>query len=189
MAWTNPTLRTTGDVVSVSVWNVDVIENLSFLGSQHDHNGDNGDGGTTALSVPSGLIAIFDTSCPTGWTRVSAFDNNLLKASTSYGTTGGATTHTHSYNITDWTSADIDLLSEYSGYPEGPSGDYSAAAMGYSILVGNEFLMFPYGSSGVAGPVHSIAPSSGTPTTWGSGLGGLSEPYPSYIEVIFCKKD
>ena len=47
--------------------------------------------------VPSGLIAIFDTSCPTGWTQVSAFDGLFLRGSATYGGTGGASTHTHSH--------------------------------------------------------------------------------------------
>jgi len=185
MAWVNPTLRTTGDIVAVSVWNTDVIENLSFLGSQHDHDGDAGDGATASLSVPSGLIAIFDTTCPTGWTRVSAFDNNLLKGSPNYGATGGASTHTHGMDWDDWTSASQEWgMLGGTSYP---------LFIGYDYPSGSKVLqVFPFGSSG-GWPVKCLAQYGTTgpndPTSSASGLGGTSEPYPPYIDVVFCKKD
>jgi len=187
MAWINPTLRTTGDIVAVSVWNADVIENLSFLGSQHDHDGDAGDGATRSLSVPSGLIAIFDTTCPSGWTRVSAFDYNLLKPSPSYGTTGGEQSHTHAVNLSDYTSFSPNPFSLYPLY----EGNTSWAAMGYESS-GEALYMFPHDSSG-SWPITSLLPLVSwkvpAPTIGASGLGGTSEPYPPYIDVVFCKKD
>jgi len=183
MVWTNPTLRTTGDIVSVSVWNVDVIENLSFLGSQHDHNGDHGDGGTTALSVPSGLIAIFDTSCPAGWTRVSAFDNRFLQGSPSYGITGGATGHTHEYNLLDSTSMSIESM-----YSRDGNLYWATMSLGeIGVTSPGELRMFPY-SHGTF-PTTGYKSDSDTPTVQPSGSYGEPEPYPSYIDVIFCKKD
>jgi hypothetical protein len=50
----------------------------------------------TPGQVPSGMIAIFTTACPAGWTRVAAWDGLMIRANTAYGATGGATTHTHS---------------------------------------------------------------------------------------------
>lgn len=46
-------------------------------------------------AVPSGMIAIFNTSCPTDWTRVTAFDGKFIRGNDTYGATGGADTHTH----------------------------------------------------------------------------------------------
>ena len=45
--------------------------------------------------IPSGLIAIFDTACPSGWTRVAAFDSKFLRGYATYGGTGGMETHYH----------------------------------------------------------------------------------------------
>jgi len=42
-----------------------------------------------------GLISMFNVDTPTGWTRFSALDDVFPKANTTYGTTGGAATHTH----------------------------------------------------------------------------------------------
>jgi hypothetical protein len=46
-------------------------------------------------AIPQGMIAMFAASCPTGWTRFSALDNLFPMGGASYGTTGGAATHTH----------------------------------------------------------------------------------------------
>jgi len=57
-----------------------------------------GDGSqlTGVANIPSGMIAMFDTSCPSGWTRVAAFDGRFIRGSATYGGTGGVSTHTHS---------------------------------------------------------------------------------------------
>jgi len=48
------------------------------------------------LILPAGFIALFDSaSLPTGWTRFAALDNKFPYGGSSYGTTGGATNHTH----------------------------------------------------------------------------------------------
>ena len=41
------------------------------------------------------LISMFNIATPTGWTRFSALDNTFPKGNSTYGTTGGSTTHTH----------------------------------------------------------------------------------------------
>lgn len=57
----------------------------------------NGKGAWAAPSgIPSGMIAIFDAAaCPSGWTRVSAFDDKFIRGKDTYGGSGGASTHTH----------------------------------------------------------------------------------------------
>jgi len=42
-----------------------------------------------------GMIAMFDTACPSGWTRFSALDSKFPRGASSYGATGGSATHTH----------------------------------------------------------------------------------------------
>ncbi len=58
--------------------------------------------------ISQGLISMFDVDTPTGWTRFSALDDVLPKANTTYGTTGGAATHTHTTttNVVTGTSAE-----------------------------------------------------------------------------------
>ena len=53
------------------------------------------DADTIKQIAPAGEIMIFDAACPTGWTRVSDFDDKFLKGATTYGGTGGSDTHTH----------------------------------------------------------------------------------------------
>jgi len=44
-------------------------------------------------------IALFDTACPSGWTRFTALDGRVARGASSYGGTGGASTHTHSIDV------------------------------------------------------------------------------------------
>jgi len=51
------------------------------------------------FKYPQGIILSFDTACPTGWTRVNAFDNKFLRGADTYdGTGGGSTSHDHTFN-------------------------------------------------------------------------------------------
>lgn len=52
-------------------------------------------GGAPVDPVPSGLIAIFTTGCPAGWTRVAGLDNRFPLGHTQYGLFGGNATHLH----------------------------------------------------------------------------------------------
>ena len=48
-----------------------------------------------AAPIPSGMIAMFDTSCPSGWSRFSQLDGRYPRGSSGYGGTGGSETHSH----------------------------------------------------------------------------------------------
>ena len=56
-------------------------------------------------SIPTGAVALFDATVPTGWTRYSAQDGFYVRgeSAANRGTTGGANTHTH--GITGTTGA------------------------------------------------------------------------------------
>jgi len=72
--------------------------------------------------IPAGLVAIFESSCPAGWTRVAAFDGRVLRGAAAAGATGGADTHLHAVDppaattaqagdhghSVNWTSRSID---------------------------------------------------------------------------------
>ena len=52
--------------------------------------------GVATGAVPSGLIAIFDTACPSTWTRHTAFDNKFIRGGATYSAAaGGSDAHTH----------------------------------------------------------------------------------------------
>ncbi len=51
--------------------------------------------GVQALLVPSGMIALFAGSCPSGWVRFTALDNVFPLGGAAYGATGGSATHSH----------------------------------------------------------------------------------------------
>lgn len=46
-------------------------------------------------TLPSGAIAFFDNTVPSGWTRYSAQDGNYVRSENTVGSTGGSLTHTH----------------------------------------------------------------------------------------------
>lgn len=62
------------------------------------------------MALPSGLIAMFTTNCPEGWTRFSNLDGRVARGSSSYGATGGSGTHHHGegkhFTIHDYTRND-----------------------------------------------------------------------------------
>lgn len=45
--------------------------------------------------VPFGLIGMFSGNCPSGWTRFTALDNMFPMGGPTYGTAGGAASHSH----------------------------------------------------------------------------------------------
>ena len=57
MAYTAPTQRNTGVLITSTIYNTDLIDNIDFLGTTHDHSGDTGDGGNLTRGmtiVPNG---------------------------------------------------------------------------------------------------------------------------------------
>ena len=177
MAWTAPSTKSTGTLVTAATWNEQVTNNMTWLGTSHDHNGGAGDGGT--LAVVSGLIAIFDAACPAGWTRVSAWDSKMIRGAAAYGATGGADTHTHSHVHTGEAHTHVQNAGVLASYTPG------------AIIVANAtngVAMTVTGGAGTtayqmkSGGASSGGGNTGTDATAGSSL-------PAYIGVIFCKKD
>ncbi|MBI4157440.1 DUF2341 domain-containing protein [Candidatus Woesebacteria bacterium] len=50
-------------------------------------------------AAKAGIITIVDVLPPLGWTRFSALDSNFVRGASSYGGTGGTTTHVHTNTI------------------------------------------------------------------------------------------
>jgi len=51
-------------------------------------------------TLPAGIIGIFDSAVPEGWTRYSDQDNQFIRGSGTANTTGGSSTHSHSTSFT-----------------------------------------------------------------------------------------
>jgi hypothetical protein len=222
MAWTAPATQTTNTHMTAAIWNEQVTNNLAFLGTNHDHTGDAGDGATITSLLRSGTIGIFDAACPGGWTRVSAWDGKFLLGSSIYvESPGGVTSHTHT------TAAHVHMNAGHThGWSHahtGPSHTHSQVDIGaatnqvatYKVqteadagaFIGNQ--MWWGGAGGGAGPKKVMASgvaAAGTGST-GNGAGatsnggtadtestagaatGSADNLPTYIDVVFCKKD
>jgi len=68
-------------------------------------NGSTADADEVKEILPANRIMMYSDTCPTGWTRVSAFDGKFIKGKSAYGGTGGAATHTHTDTGTTGNSA------------------------------------------------------------------------------------
>ncbi len=143
-----------------------------------------------AGQTPSGMIAMFDTSCPSGWTRFTALDNRFPYGGASYGAAGGSATHTHG------------------------AGSYSAASAGdhqhmtnTRYMPGNNYVGIgtaPFGqgstgwgcvgsvggiSSSFCGSNWDLTSSAGDHTHSIAGTSGSASSLPPYVTVVWCKKD
>ncbi len=177
MAWTAPATKSTGTLITAAVWNEQVVSNMTWLGTSHNHDGGAGDGG--ALTVVSGLIAIFDAACPTGWTRVSAWDSKMIRGAASYGGSGGSDTHTHSHSHT------------YAGHTHAQNYGAQDQVTSANLVVAEDV-------SGVAMSVTGGGGAAAYQMRSGSGTGGVgstttnaqsASSLPAYVDVVFCKKD
>jgi hypothetical protein len=52
-------------------------------------------------------IGIFKSSCPDGWTRISAWDGLFLRGGSTYGATGGNDEHNHTVGYPSTTSSQV----------------------------------------------------------------------------------
>jgi hypothetical protein len=220
MAWTAPTTQTTGTLVTAAIWNRDVTDNLTFLGVSHDHSGDAGDGATlTSYKIPAGMILPFDAACPSGWTRVSAWDGKFVRGSATYDAVGGgADTHLHTGPSHTHTTPDhthdgvshthtgpshthdqnsnasqlIDAINIYRPITaSGVSGDIMYWSSGAGALSRTKMgAGAAAGGTGATGAANAAtASASGTTNSGGTGNTDSISTLPEYISVIFCKKD
>ena len=175
MAWTSPSVQTTGTVINATIWNRDVTDNLAFLGATHNHSGDAGDG-ATLTGVPSGLIVMFDVPCPTGWTRVSAWDDKFIRGAATYDAVGGgAATHTHYFLYHDHAHTHA-------------VGSFALNASTGSVtigLTGDNFAAHAHTHAG--GALASNAAAFDSADDGDSDVANTA--LPPYVNMIFCKKD
>ncbi|PIS17408.1 MAG: hypothetical protein COT59_00860 [Candidatus Nealsonbacteria bacterium CG09_land_8_20_14_0_10_42_14] len=111
------------------------------------------------IGIPSGMIAMFDTSCPSGWTRFAALDDRFPRGASSYGGTGGSATHSHSVNPPATRTSTEDKPGCW--------------AEGIRCLYGGE--------AATKGHTHDVD----IPVF----ESGTASNLPPYVDVIWCKKD
>jgi hypothetical protein len=143
-------------------------------------------------SLPSGLIAMFASNCPPGWTRVSGMDGRFPRGATSFGATGGSATHSHDVSgSTGQAGAHLHSFSG-SGSFSGDTGVVNnATPIGVNRSGPDAMLFLP----------HSH-PFSGSVSISGdtSGVGDHTHPLnmnrtddapnlPPYVDVVYCMKD
>jgi hypothetical protein len=106
--------------------------------------------GAPAGTLPAGMIALFDVSCPAGWTRVVALDGRFPRGSSVYGAAGGGSSHTHgdSFAVASHTHA--------SGTLSIPSHNHGGSTGSVSVSV---TISGTTGSSG--GHSHDVGATTG----------------------------
>jgi len=106
MAWTAPTTRSTGDLITASNWNTDLVDNLTYLKTETDTKATltiaetqvfNGTAPTSFTDLDlSGTIGsnealvLLHISCATSSTNVLVHRNGTSLVSNYYGVTGAA---------------------------------------------------------------------------------------------------
>jgi hypothetical protein len=178
MAWSTPVTQTTGTHITAAVWNAQITNNAAYLGNTHAHDGAAGGGSIYGL-LPQGIILMADAACPTGWTRVSAFDGLFVRGAATYGGTGGGGTHTHSHShagllhVHDQNFGDQDQIIDATKIIAATA--FSSAGMSQGTAGGSTAYQMASG-------FLDTTPGGGSDATTGTDL-------PAYISVIFCKKD
>ena len=152
---------------------------------------------TAYVSMPKGALLFFETSCPSGWTAKSAWDDKFLKgaliSSFPLGT-GGASTHTHDLddivNHTHSTGNRSISMDNSNFHPHNIYSLASASGTGTSVSTYQTSLASISTESGGA-HTHSITASGLTSGSSGSAspVSDSESTLPAYKSLILCEKD
>ncbi len=123
------------------------------------------------VEIFSGMIAMFDATCPIGWTRFSALDNIFPVGSSAYGTTGGSSSHTHSVNPPETTTSTV---ADHRHSQTGGSGIRGGSGSAYPAEQG-------FSTSYAGGHSHTVDVSSFD--------SGSVSSLPPYMTMVYCKKN
>jgi hypothetical protein len=143
------------------------------------------------LSWNGNYIALFDTSCPTGWSRVTSFDNRFVMGSNVYGDTGGSSTHIHTYTqIPEHAHAGSNLYTSTDGAHR-HSIRYAGSSSDKANKVAAISTALQWHDEGVASAgahTHNITGSTGV-TGVATGTTDSSNHIPPYRTLLFCTPD
>jgi hypothetical protein len=166
----------------------------------------------TSEGLWSGAVIMSTTGCPTGWTRLSAADNRVLRGASSAGATGGADTHTHTMSGTSGSqsvsiSGDTDTSSvSISGATGSTSISHThsltttttyVGAGGYEVIqsasADSTDPAHAHTSGSLAGGSHSHSSGTLGASSHSHAAGSLSPAtvsnLPAYYAVILCAKN
>ena len=185
-AWAGTANVTTLGTIGTGTWNADAIpaSKLDFADSPSDEEiiQWNDTAGKmewatqpAATSLPSGLclMTLSETSCPSGWTMQTSFDDRTMYiVSSGPGDTGGAATHTHA-----------------AGTYVGPSHTHGSS---FSLAVTAN--IYAWGGAGTSSAstthTHTISGTLGAEGTGSvTGTSESTSTWEPYVEVIVCCKD
>ncbi len=130
-------------------------------------------------SVPSGTILMFDTDCPTGYTRISALDGKFLVGGATYSAAvGGADSITlETANIPAHTHTGTTSSNGAHTHTVNSAGtDYGSGG----LADGN--ILSTYTTSSAGSHTHTFTTSS-------VGSGTAFDNRPAYATIVLCKKD
>lgn len=92
-------------------------------------------------------IGIFKSSCPSGWTRLSAWDDKFLMGAGSYGSTGGSDQHNHAMTMNTTTTGNAIgsfTVLEYFNHPKGCKVAHTHTITFNSVNTNTESVLPPY---------------------------------------------
>lgn len=157
-----------------------------------------GDQTWAAAGIPAGLIAIFSTSCPVGWSRVSALDGRFPRGSGGWGGTGGASSHRHGLNASTGAAGGH-------SHPFSGSGSGSGSGGADTTNVNGQDIFFGVGSNqhnGTASHHHHVDMNVSVSVNVSGTTGGVgdhshsvggdttdTDHMPPWFDVVFCMKD
>ena len=139
--------------------------------------------GNLPMVAPSGMITMFDTSCPSGWTRVTGLDGKFLVGGASYNASeGGSNTTTisvaqlpaHAHTGSAITLSGLAKPMRWPTYQAQASSNHSGAS-NFNGLGNNE--------------AYTYAPSASAGATGSAGSGAAIDNRPEYALIVICKKD
>jgi hypothetical protein len=140
--------------------------------------------------ISTDTILLFDSACPAEWARFTALDAKIPRGSSSYGGTGGATTHTHTiatvpaHTHNPGTLAAANCGSHLHSFAVGGNiglvGLREIASSGHSVDARSTSTCATHTHTitGTTATTGSASPSTATASNW-----------PPFLNMIYCKRD
>lgn len=146
------------------------------------------------FNIPTGgkFVGIFKTaSIPSGWTRVAAWDDKFIRGAETYGGTGGAADHIHTYTalIRHRHGKGNISVSNESGHTH--SYNYRSSTQVVQLGADHSMWVTTTGANSGTGSAHDHDLSGDTDYEGSAGAQDTSRvsSLPPYIDVVFASKD
>ncbi len=144
----------------------------------------------SATVLPTGMIAMFDGECPSGWTRYQNLDGRFPRGAIQAGDIGGDDGHSHTFDITARTSKDGTHLHMLAA---GDPIDVDAGFFGHVGILKGNLQGFEEGGRErtKANRARAVTDEDGAHDHLISvqGDSASSPAVPPYVDMVFCRKD